>query len=77
MSQLSRETGLGRETLYKALTGEGNPSFAIILKVTAALGIKLHAQPLHMGSRALLFYAFGGGRVASIENPQHCELELK
>ena len=45
MSQLSRDTGLGRESLYKALSGEGNPSFATILKVTAALGIHLHAQP--------------------------------
>ena len=47
MSQLSRDTGLGRESLYKALSGEGNPSFATILKVTQALGIQLHAQPLH------------------------------
>jgi probable addiction module antidote protein len=45
MSQLARDTGLGRESLYKALSGEGNPSFASILKVTSALGIKLHAQP--------------------------------
>lgn len=45
MSQLSRDTGLGRESLYKALSGEGNPSFATILKVTAALGIKLNAVP--------------------------------
>jgi probable addiction module antidote protein len=44
MSQLSRDTGLGRESLYKALSGEGNPSFATILKVTSALGIQLHAQ---------------------------------
>jgi probable addiction module antidote protein len=44
MSQLSRDTGLGRESLYKALSGEGNPSFATILKVTTALGIRLHAQ---------------------------------
>ena len=44
MSQLSRDTGLGRESLYKALSGEGNPSFATILKVTNALGIRLHAQ---------------------------------
>ncbi len=43
MSQLARETGLGRESLYKALSGEGNPSFATILKVVRALGIKLHA----------------------------------
>ncbi len=44
MSQLSRDTGLGRESLYKALSGEGNPSFATILKVTRALGIRLHAS---------------------------------
>ncbi len=43
MSQLARETGLGRESLYKALSGEGNPSFATILKVVHALGIRLHA----------------------------------
>ena len=47
MSQLSRDTGLGRESLNKALSGEGNPSFATILKVTTALGIKLHAQSMH------------------------------
>jgi probable addiction module antidote protein len=45
MTQLAKDTGLGRESLYKALSGEGNPSFATILKVTTALGIKLHAQP--------------------------------
>jgi len=45
MSQVAREAGLGRESLYKALSGEGNPSLATILKVTAALGIQLHAQP--------------------------------
>ena len=44
MSQLARETGLGRESLYKALSGEGNPSFATILKVINALGVKLHAE---------------------------------
>jgi len=45
MSRLARDTGLGRESLYKALSGEGNPSFATILKVTHALGIKLYAAP--------------------------------
>lgn len=49
MSQLSRDSGLGRESLYKALSGEGNPSFATILKVTAALGIQLHAKPATAG----------------------------
>ena len=47
MTQLARETGLGRESLYKALSGEGNPSFATILKVMSALGIKLHAEIAH------------------------------
>lgn len=47
MTQLARETGLGRESLYRALSGEGNPSFATILKVVSALGIKLHATTAH------------------------------
>ena len=47
MTQLANETGLGRESLYKALSGEGNPSFATILKVMTALGIKLHAEKAH------------------------------
>ena len=41
MTALARETGLGRDTLYKALSGEGNPSFSTVLKVTRALGLKL------------------------------------
>lgn len=44
MTQLARDTGLGRESLYKALSGEGNPSFATILKVMSALGVRLHAE---------------------------------
>jgi probable addiction module antidote protein len=44
MTQLSKDTGLGRESLYKALSGEGNPSFATILKVTHALALKFHVQ---------------------------------
>ena len=44
MSQLAKDTGLGRESLYKALSGEGNPSFATILKMTHALGFKLHVH---------------------------------
>ena len=44
MTQLARDTGMGRESLYKALSGEGNPSFATILKVMHALGVKLHAE---------------------------------
>lgn len=44
MTQLARETGLSRESLYKALSSEGNPEFATVLKVVKALGIKLHAE---------------------------------
>jgi len=44
MTQLAKDTGLGRESLYKALSGEGNPSFATILKVTRALGLRFHAS---------------------------------
>ena len=44
MSQLSRDTGLGRESLYKALSGERSPSFDTILKVVSALGLKLSAS---------------------------------
>ena len=43
MSQLARDTGLGRESLYKALSGDANPSLGTILKVVKALGLKLHA----------------------------------
>lgn len=43
MTQLARDTGISREGLYKALSGEGNPEFATILKVMHALGIQLRA----------------------------------
>lgn len=45
MMQLARDTGLTREGLYKALSPDGNPSFASILKVCKALGVKLTATP--------------------------------
>jgi probable addiction module antidote protein len=45
MSQVARDAGVSRESLYKALSGERSPSFDTVLKVIAALGIKLHAQP--------------------------------
>jgi probable addiction module antidote protein len=44
MSQVARDTGLSRESLYKALSGERTPSFDTILKVVSALGLKLHAE---------------------------------
>ncbi len=43
MAQVAKEAGLSRESLYKALSENGNPSFATILKVTKALGVRLHA----------------------------------
>ncbi len=45
MAQVAKDAGLSRESLYKALSGDRAPSFDTILKVTQALGIKLHAQP--------------------------------
>jgi len=44
MTEVARETGLGRESLYKALSPEGNPEFATILKVVRSLGLSLHAK---------------------------------
>jgi probable addiction module antidote protein len=43
MSEIARATGLGRESLYKALSADGNPEFATVLKVLKSLGMKLHA----------------------------------
>jgi probable addiction module antidote protein len=44
MSQLARDTGLTREGLYKALSAEGNPSFATVSKVANALGLQITIQ---------------------------------
>jgi probable addiction module antidote protein len=44
MTQIARDTGLSRESLYKALSGERTPGFDTILKVIQALGLKLHAE---------------------------------
>lgn len=44
MSQVARDAGLSRESLYKALSERGNPSFATVLKVARALGVKLSAH---------------------------------
>lgn len=43
-TQIARDTCLGRESIYKALSPDGNPEFATILKVINALGLKLHAS---------------------------------
>lgn len=44
MSQVARDAGLGRESLYKALSPEGNPAFATIMRVISVLGLRLHAS---------------------------------
>ena len=44
MTQVARDAGLSRESLYKALSGERSPSFDTILKVVSALGLKLSAS---------------------------------
>lgn len=48
MTQLARDTGLGRESLYKALSEGAKPRYDTILKVVRALGVKLHAEPAHV-----------------------------
>jgi probable addiction module antidote protein len=48
LKQLARDTGLAREGLYKALSNEGNPEFATVMKVIKALGLKLSVQPAHI-----------------------------
>ena len=46
MTQLSRETGIAREALYRALSKKGNPAFSTVAKVFKALGYRLYAaQP--------------------------------
>jgi probable addiction module antidote protein len=44
MSQVAKDSGLSRESLYKALSGDRSPGLDTILKVISALGIKLHAE---------------------------------
>jgi len=46
MTHIARETGLGRESLYKALSIKGNPEFASVLKVLQALGLRLQVVPI-------------------------------
>lgn len=48
MTQVARDAGLSRESLYKALSGERSPGFDTILKVICALGLKLHAEAINI-----------------------------
>ena len=47
MTQVAKDAGLSRESLYKALSGDRSPGFDTILRVINALGIELHAQAKH------------------------------
>ena len=52
MSQVARDAGLSRESLYKALSGERCPTFDTILKVTGALGLRLRVEAVLAGDLA-------------------------
>ena len=45
MAQVAKDAGLSRESLYKALSANGNPSFSTVLKVAKALGVRLNVLP--------------------------------
>jgi len=47
MTQLARESGLSRESLYKSLSANGNPEFSTVLKILKALGLKWHITKTH------------------------------
>ena len=51
MSQLARKAGVGRESLYRALSPDGNPELGTVLKVVRALGLRLHAAPVNPSTR--------------------------
>jgi len=51
MSEIARETGLSRESLYKALSGDGRPQFETVSLVLKALGLRLRAEPARTGGK--------------------------
>ena len=53
MSQVARDAGLGRESLYKSLSSSGNPELATVLKVISALGLELHVTAVDDARMAL------------------------
>jgi probable addiction module antidote protein len=64
MTQVARDAGLSRESLYKALSGERSPSFDTILKVVSALGLKLHAGAIQATCSESPKVASAGGRAS-------------
>ena len=55
MSQVAKDAGLSRESLYRALSADGNPSFATLLKVAKALGLRLHSAAKLIHQNVLSF----------------------
>ena len=53
MTKIAAATGLGRESLYKSLSPNGNPELATVLKVMRAAGLRLHALPRRRRSRGI------------------------
>ena len=48
MTRVARETGLSRESLYRALSSEGNPGLVTVLKVVKALGLRVSVKPTEL-----------------------------
>lgn len=68
-SQVAKDAGLSRESLYRAPSADGNPSFATVLKVARALGVKLHAEPdIQMSRTPNTFYRFRGFNTATLDS---------
>ena len=53
MSQIARDAGLGRESLYKSLSSSGNPELATVLEVISALGLELHVTAVDEAKMAV------------------------
>ena len=47
MTKLAKDTGLGRESLYKALAPGAKPRYDTVIKLVRALGVELHTSPVH------------------------------
>ena len=62
MSALARDTGLNRGNLYEALSGDGNPTLATLLKITTALGLRLRLEPVGNSARGVQPTSAGSSR---------------
>ncbi len=51
MAQIAKDTGLARESLYRSLSQEGNPTLSTVLKIIASLGLKMHIEPIGVTAR--------------------------